>query len=120
MTVDSRLALKEISVTLYDQMLKMLVAMGVGHISGVTGDAIHLLVECTHRQKDIGFARGTHGEADTLAPSPPVKLAGRFSAFAGTVAPGAIQLLNGFDDAANGSGTGACNYLAGTFRRERR
>lgn len=85
--------------TVSDQIVEMLVAAGVRRIYGMTGDALHPLMEALQRDARIQWVHVRHEETAAFAASAEAQLTGELAVCCGSCGPGNMHLINGLYDA---------------------
>ncbi len=81
-----------------EYLVEQLVAWGVRHVYGVTGDAILPLMDTLSRQNRLRFVPVAHESAAGFMASTEAKLTGRLAVCVGTSGPGLANLVNGIAD----------------------
>ena len=82
-----------------EELIEILVSVGVTQIFGVTGDALNPLVEAIRHDPRIRWIGVRHEETAAFAAAAQYQITGTLGVCAGTVGPGALHLLNGLYNA---------------------
>ncbi|MBZ0206586.1 MAG: hypothetical protein K8H89_09695 [Flavobacteriales bacterium] len=82
-----------------EQLLQMLVNVGVTNIYGVTGDALNFLVKAIEERDDVNWIAFKHEGNASFAAFGDSGTSGKLAVCAGTVGPGALHLINGLYNA---------------------
>ncbi len=82
-----------------EEILEVLIGVGVTQIFGVTGDALNPLVDAIRRDDRIRWIAVRHEETAAYAATAHNQITGTLGVCAGTVGPGALHLLNGLYNA---------------------
>jgi len=82
-----------------EQLLDILVNVGVSHIYGVTGDALNFLVKAIEERNDVDWIGMKHEGNASFAAFGHSQTSGKLGVCAGTVGPGALHLINGLYNA---------------------
>ena len=82
-----------------EQLLDILVSVGVEHVYGVTGDALNFFVKAIEEREDVDWIGMKHEGNASYAAFGQSQTTGRLGVCAGTVGPGALHLINGLYNA---------------------
>ncbi|HPF14810.1 MAG TPA: thiamine pyrophosphate-binding protein, partial [Planctomycetota bacterium] len=82
-----------------EQLLQMLVNVGVTHVYGVVGDALNHLVKAIEQSKEVDWVAFKHEGNASFAAFGDSESSGKLAVCAGTVGPGALHLINGLYNA---------------------
>ena len=82
-----------------EQLLEMLVNVGVSNVYGVTGDALNFFVKAIESREDVNWIAFKHEGNASFAAFGDSETSGKLAVCAGTVGPGALHLVNGLYNA---------------------
>lgn len=82
-----------------EQLLDILVSVGVEHVYGVTGDALNFFVKAIEEREDVDWIGMKHEGNGSYAAFGESQTSGKLGVCAGTVGPGALHLINGLYNA---------------------
>jgi len=82
-----------------EQLLDILVSVGVEHVYGVTGDALNFFVKAIEEREDVDWIGMKHEGNASYAAFGQSQTSGKLGVCAGTVGPGALHLINGLYNA---------------------
>lgn len=82
-----------------EQLLDILVNVGVRNIYGVTGDALNFFVNAIESREDVDWIGCKHEGNASFAAFGESETTGKLAVCAGTVGPGALHLINGLYNA---------------------
>ena len=82
-----------------EELIEIIVGVGVRQIFGVTGDALNPLVEAIRHDSRIRWIGVRHEETAAFAAAAQYQITGTLGVCAGTVGPGSLHLLNGLYNA---------------------
>ena len=82
-----------------EQLLQILVNLGVKNIYGVTGDALNFFVKAIEERDDVNWIGFKHEGNASFAAFGESETTGNLAVCAGTVGPGALHLINGLYNA---------------------
>lgn len=82
-----------------EQLLNILVNVGVNRIYGVTGDALNFLVKAIEERNGVDWIGMKHEGNASFAAFGQSQTSGKLGVCAGTVGPGALHLINGLYNA---------------------
>jgi len=82
-----------------EQLLNILLSIGVKNVYGVTGDALNFLVKAIEESEDIHWRAFKHEGNASFAAFGESEITGNLAVCAGTVGPGALHLINGLYNA---------------------
>ncbi|MEX0996859.1 MAG: thiamine pyrophosphate-dependent enzyme [Flavobacteriaceae bacterium] len=82
-----------------EQLLDILVNVGVNHVYGVTGDALNFFVKAIEDREDVQWIGMKHEGNASFAAFGHSQTSGKLGVCAGTVGPGALHLINGLYNA---------------------
>ncbi|WP_026838352.1 thiamine pyrophosphate-dependent enzyme [Gillisia sp. JM1] len=82
-----------------EQLLDILVSVGVKHVYGVTGDALNFFVKAIEEREDVDWIGMKHEGNASYAAFGESQTSGKLGVCAGTVGPGALHLINGLYNA---------------------
>jgi thiamine pyrophosphate-dependent acetolactate synthase large subunit-like protein len=82
-----------------EQLLDILVNVGVKYVYGVTGDALNFFVKAIEEREDVDWIGMKHEGNASYAAFGESQTSGRLGVCAGTVGPGALHLINGLYNA---------------------
>ncbi len=85
--------------TVAENIVDILVHVGVKQVFGVVGDALNSFTDAIRRKPGIDWIGVRHEEVAAFAAGAQAQITGTLGVCAGTVGPGAIHLLNGLYDA---------------------
>ncbi len=78
-----------------EQLLDILVNVGVDRVYGVTGDALNFFVKAIEERDDVNWIGMKHEGNASFAALGQSQTSGKLGVCAGTVGPGALHLING-------------------------
>jgi pyruvate dehydrogenase (quinone)/pyruvate oxidase len=78
-----------------EQLLNILVNVGVERVYGVTGDALNFFVKAIEERDDVSWIGMKHEGNASFAAFGQSQTSGKLGVCAGTVGPGALHLING-------------------------
>ncbi len=82
-----------------EQLLDILVSVGVEHVYGVMGDALNFFVKAIEEREDVDWIGMKHEGNASYAAFGQSQTSGKLGVCAGTVGPGALHLINGLYNA---------------------
>ncbi len=82
-----------------EQLLDILVNVGVNRVYGVMGDALNFLVKAIEERNDVDWIGMKHEGNASYAAFGDSQTSGKLGVCAGTVGPGALHLINGLYNA---------------------